>query len=452
MLVSSNAGGRGSQFDPRASNSISAPACSTGSRQQKPFLVICSFVAAMLLFMPKINLISIQGQTAGIRIDDLLLLPLSLCITAFPYRRAFLFVRFQNIFLLMCLLGLLSVGVNYDLYQRGTVLYVLRYLEYFIFAYLGYFFAQRHSLSRLALTLMTVNGAVMVLQSFRLIGGFTSAEGATSDVSDRAIGLTGGAYEVGMVINICIGMLIADPSISRVRKFFYYWLSFGLILLTGARLPLLAELYLLCVLIFQERRNIFNLLVPLSLAGAVLLGVIYLFPVKAIQRSQNTFSTENLGSLATAYVGAPVPATGNMEQHDETFDQTEDVSWLYRTSKWSTSFKVWQSNIFTVLFGVGPGFAGAALDGGWLRILTEQGLIGFIVFIIFLRRLSILHAGMAMAVVCLAINMLMIDVHIASRVMTLFLFCGGAYAGLAQQRHYAMVEMAAGIPSIRTLV
>jgi hypothetical protein len=391
---------------------------------------VCSTVAACLLFVPKINLIAVSGQSAGIRIDDILTVPLAISLYLFPYSRALSFRGLQILFLRFCGLAGLSFVLNYLLFKRGNILYVFRPMEYFLFAYMGYFYSQRRSLHTLALRLLAANGIVMVLQFFGLVGAFSSAQGQVSDVSGRVFGLTGGPYEVGVVVNICMAILIAESQISRGRKFLYFWISFCLILLTAARMPLVCELYLLLVLVLQKRGNFLKVIGPFFISIVFVAGLYIVVPSKVGSRSSQTFSTESLEAFGNSYSTASALPTGNLVPLETPETDDADRSWLLRCAKWSVALRTWQSNPLTWVLGAGPGFAGIALDGGWIRVLTENGLIGLLILVAFFRRIAVLHPAMQMALICVAINMTMIDVHIAARVMTLVFFFMGAYSGL----------------------
>ena len=84
------------------------------------------------------------------------------------------------------------------------------------------------------------------------------------------------------------------------------------------------------------------------------------------------------------------------------------------------------------IFGVGPGTLTPALDGGWLRVICETGIVGTLVFLSLLRKISRLSTCCSMAVFALAINMLMIDAHMAYKVVAFLFFLVGAQVQTAQ--------------------
>jgi proteasome assembly chaperone (PAC2) family protein len=82
------------------------------------------------------------------------------------------------------------------------------------------------------------------------------------------------------------------------------------------------------------------------------------------------------------------------------------------------------------ILGLGPGALGPALDGGWLRLLAETGIVGTFAFLFMLRKISNLDRACVMAVLALAANMVMVDSQNAYKVMA-FLFL---MAGVSVQR------------------
>ncbi|MDZ1585307.1 hypothetical protein M2Y02_22055, partial [Klebsiella pneumoniae] len=79
------------------------------------------------------------------------------------------------------------------------------------------------------------------------------------------------------------------------------------------------------------------------------------------------------------------------------------------------------------MIGVGAGSFGNALDGGWLRITTETGIIGLLLFVMFLMRVKRLSPTMSLCVIAFCINMLMIDIYMSYKVMSMMLLLAGYY-------------------------
>jgi hypothetical protein len=81
------------------------------------------------------------------------------------------------------------------------------------------------------------------------------------------------------------------------------------------------------------------------------------------------------------------------------------------------------------IFGVGPGTLGPALDGGWLRLVSETGAVGTVAFLFLMRKISNLSIACSMSVLALAVNMLMVDSQNAYKVMVFLFFLAGTQIG-----------------------
>lgn len=104
-----------------------------------------------------------------------------------------------------------------------------------------------------------------------------------------------------------------------------------------------------------------------------------------------------------------------------------DASWSMRGIKWIYAVKLYLSHPMYWMIGVGAGSFGNALDGGWLRITTETGIIGLLLFVMFLMRVKRLSPTMSLCVIAFCINMLMIDIYMSYKVMSMMLLLAGYY-------------------------
>ncbi len=421
-------------FQPMSPDSLWLSRDLVAEKRRKFIFAALGMCGAILIYLPKLLLVNTGEDTAGIRVEDLTIALIFWVVLVFPYRGARYFRPLLAALGAFVGLGLFSNLVNTFFYQRSSVLFSLRFAEYFVYAYLGYLYAQRYSLRRLALGVGGLNGVVMILQLFHIVGGFTTKYGYVSSTGYRPIGLTNGAYEVGALLNLCVAVLVADPGISRNRKYLYVLASIGLILISGARMPLLAALYLSIVVMVQGGVTVAKAVQ--SLAGVVLIcGLVVLLPNRASERSAGTFKESNVTTFTDAYINANPVASGplSFDAVNLTDETDTDLSWTLRAVKWSAAIKTLLVSPFAWLFGIGLGTDGVALDGGWVRVFTETGLVGLVVFCGLLWRLAKIAPALQYSVVCLAINMIMIDVHLSSKIMTCLFFLAGGYALLRQR-------------------
>ncbi|HIG0279840.1 TPA: hypothetical protein ACX662_005613, partial [Klebsiella aerogenes] len=92
----------------------------------------------LLLFIPKINLISVGGFNAGLRLDDLIIAFWAVIfVSSFFMSRNYSLSKIEvqyYIFILIISLGTLFTSA---VYAQGTILFPLRFLEYFTFFIMG---------------------------------------------------------------------------------------------------------------------------------------------------------------------------------------------------------------------------------------------------------------------------------------------------------------------------
>jgi len=375
-----------------------------------------------LLFIPKVNIVQFKGETAGLRIDDVLLALIGAWIGIFSF--ANLRYRVKAIEVRIFIFTLFSFFAW--LCNGGSIFYVVRTCEYFIFFYIGIEAVKLFKLKTLIMSLLSVNAIVMVLQSLSLIGGFT-VYGWWEDVGYRVVGLTAGPWEIGLLINLCLCALLfpLQNFITKKTALLLFILGAYLLLLAGGRMPLIAHgIIFLCYLLryFYKRVLSSSILIGLGVCAAMFL---LSSNDLVVERSRSTFNWENINALTNAYAALDVTDPERLDMSSYFSGQT-DPSWIIRVSKWCFAIKYFvASGPLAWLFGTGPGRYGSALDGGFLRLLTEHGVLGLIVFCSVLHLFARQNAMMLMCVVAFAINLIFLDVHITYKVMALLFFLYG---------------------------
>jgi hypothetical protein len=381
-----------------------------------------------MLFTPKINLVSIAGESAGIRVDDVLLLVISaLLLAGVLLTRKPTINGIESITFILIGYMLFANLINLHMFGRSSLLYSLRYFEYFMFFYIGrYFCDARYSAARLLYAMLFVNAIVMVLQDLGIVGGFASA-GFSQDVAGRPIGLTGGPWEIGAMLNFSLAIFLFDrKQVGGVTsRLPVIACTSALVVMTGARIPALAHIFLISYYLYLHAPNKTYFLGSAAFIGGLVLFAILLIPNPLTERSENLFSTANIELFQEQY-SKSVPEE-KFEGFSQTYtaDEDTDLSWLIRVARWTIAIKTWTNSRLTWFVGVGPGNWGPALDGGWLRVMSEWGLLGLAIFLVFLYRIAQISRATFAMVAALAINMLFIDIHLAYKAMSLFFFLSG---------------------------
>lgn len=408
-------------------------------------------VALPLFFLPKVNLIGFANETAGIRLDDLVLAGL-----AFVIGFAHISLRKQLLPIERWLLGIVGVCFASFLLNKAFVslemmpfeakiFYCLRMFEYFLFFYVGLFLWQMLGLNFVMLGFLWVNVVVMTLQKLGIMGEF-NAYGYQADAAWRLSGLASFPNEMAACLNLVYCYLtFRDPEPSRffstlplfLRRF---WESFGflicflffafLILLTGSRISLIA----LGVTFLWKFWNAFKAH-PRRLAIPILafLPVAIVTVIETITntdslfyRSAQLFSWDNIEQIAVVwnYIDP-----NDMQWEELSMVGTIDKSWWMRLHKWCHAIKLFANHPESWLFGVGPGLTSAGLDGGLLRIFIEHGFVGTYVFYRFFKEIYKQSEMMKWMIIAFVINNMFIDIYLAYKPMSLlFLTSGYVYA------------------------
>lgn len=395
----------------------------------KKITKLISILGVILFFTPKINLISIQeNESAGIRVDDILIgLMFAFLLCGFLLLKRNTISRIEANFALLILSFFISNIVNICLWKQSNILYSIRYIEYFCFFYVGYYYSQRFEIIKVIFWMLLINGIVMILQQLNLIGGFASA-GFQSDASERAIGLTGGPWEIGTIINFIFAIyLFGQNKVSKIQINVIFLVTLSLILISGARMPTLAHLFLFLIYKYSKSQNklIFSLSVSIYILLIILL--ILLIPNPVTERSSNLFTLDNIDQFFNGY--NQIQVSNPFQGFTETLDANAsgDASWLMRVSKWSYAIKSFTSSPYAWIIGVGPGLWGLALDGGWVRLLTESGIAGTLLFLTLFKNAAKLGKPVMGVIFALYINMIMIDIHISYKAMAFVFFVIGYY-------------------------
>ena len=123
-----------------------------------------------------------------------------------------------------------------------------------------------------------------------------------------------------------------------------------------------------------------------------------------------------------------------------------DPSSVIRFTRWAALIRGTTSRIQSTIFGLGPSFAGVAVDGQLIRTFIESGIVGLIGLLLLFRAIARLDAQyIRQYVFALMITSLFIDVMVSFKPMVLlWAFCGLERSSSAgEETHFER----AGVPS-----
>jgi|GEM_PF-1153128 len=399
------------------------------------------WLGVLLIFLPKINLLSLGGETAGIRIDDFVLVWIAGLIFLFTIIANAWIDRISKIEkIAFWFIGAMvfSNFINILLYRQSSLLYSMRMLEYFVFFYIGIYFAERRDIRRVIWAILIANGIVIALQTLGLIGGFAS-EGY-APLLPRAIGLTGGPWEVGAVINICFAILVFHYRRMPAFVCYLFGLTMLLLLLTAARMPTVANIVLFGYYFYLRSNSKILFVVKMFFVAIPILTALVLIPNPVFERSANLVNlTNNMDVLASALDRVDPGPTDTIEQPDTEMIEDSDASWVMRAAKWAVAAKLYANTPSAWAWGVGPGHLGTSVDGGWLRLWCETGPIGVLLFISLFKQIAQTGWAARTMIIGVSISMVMIDIYMAYKVMALLFFVAG-YMHYRQRNGAALCE------------
>jgi len=417
------------------------------------------FISLPLLFLPKLNLISIGSETAGLRIDDFVLFAVAIVLMWSHILLHKKIYKIEAWILLITLFSLISflcnrllVSVEF-LHLDAKIFYTVRLFEYFIFFYIGTMasrYIESHSLIR---ALFVWNFVIMCLQKLNLAGAVTVV-GYSQDVSTRVQGIASFPSEMGLLLNLLFCYLVFEEknrsrfiylfSSPEVRLFlrksylFFMFCLFGIfVVFTGNRISIVALLVAFLARLKQEFnfRSLLSFLLLALVVPVILIGItlIVMKTAAIYERSAGLFSLQNFELAGNVWgaIDLKVDPIGNeVIAAGDGFD----LSWWMRIHKWVFITKNLVMHPECYLQGLGPGVAWSALDGGLLRIMTEYGLIGTCLFYGFFASIYRLGPQLRWMMISFLINMIFFDAYLAYKTMSLLLFA----AGDAFEKKYSM--------------
>jgi hypothetical protein len=412
------------------------------------FAVLCLF----LIFIPKVNFITFEGrETAGIRIDDIILFSASFLIFwAHISLRKPLFTIEKLMFIIIAF-SLFSYAFNRVFVTLGilhvdaNILYALRIFEYFIFFYVGYYAAQHFKIQTIIWSFFLINVTLMIAQKIGLIGHFSNY-GYNSENMYRCCGVSAFPSEMGLVLNMifCFLLVKTDEYAKRAESFFaryaymvpafsvlYPLILFSvftvLIAINGSRIALAAQGFVFLIFLFKRfsPRSVVLLTLIVCSIGIFFLRGEGVGGSTVTSRMKNLFKYENIELVGGIWsqIDTDLDPVGN----DAVIynEKTQDKSWWMRLHKWAYALKIYVEHPESYLQGVGPGFATAGLDGGIIRIFVEYGIIGSLLFAMLFRLIAKESLMLQLVTIVLLVNMIFFDAYLAYKPMSiLFLLTG----------------------------
>lgn len=415
-----------------------------------------------IFVIPKLPLIAMGAyEGAALRLDDLVVALFGAIALVFAAgSRETRISRVEMVVGAVVLASIASLLLNIY-WERGSLLYVLRFVEYWLFFYAGILVKDQGGAVKALIIVYCAQAVAVVLQAIGVVGGYR--DGIYYQELVLPTGLTGGSYEAPMMFALIAAFLLRAETVRTTWKHVFAVSTFFLVAISGARAPLIgfAAAYIIFLSTLVAGRKALGRIVLLS----SLVGLFALAPAihslefrdnSVGKRLQSVLTMESVHAVRHVYLVSPSGHTGITGQElariqsdlrtGETLAMevtrslpAADASLAIRVNKWFWGLKTQlNQEWWHVLVGIGPGTMGNALDGGWLRIFIEQGILGLMAFALLLafRPRPNGTDPLGLVLVVFVIGNLFIDYYLASRVMPLVFLMYGICAGAMNRRTY----------------
>lgn len=386
---------------------------------------VLNFYAAILvitLFSFKINVVAIGGS--GLRLDDIIFI-IGLPLLIFLFSRVELRPEFSVFFVFIAssFFSLLLATSYHRISFLEGIFYWGRNIQYMGFFLIGLILAGYVDLTKIFKCYIVYVLVFLLLQYFSILPTFSLFVG-----SGRAVANTGGPYELA-VLAALLALYFWFQSKNKV----YFLLALIILFLTQSRITLVALLLIIFFKAFKLRGKVAFLIV--TFAAIFFLSFTNL---GVFERFLTLFDEKTLDAAKLLFEG--VPHFSNTTEYRQwafvdygtSLGGAEgDISTYIRLIRqYSLFLSVQDCGLSCQLFGMGPSFASAAVDGNIVRLLVEYGVIGTCLFIYGLKKIVYSSGNLMLRhyFILLLITAIAIDILVSSKAMCLLWFLCGFYA------------------------
>lgn len=388
------------------------------------FLLFLAYVLA-----PKIDLISASGS--GVRPEDLISALAFLLYLTKRDKVPLHMPRHVRTYLIFIAVGLVSAVINFPREGPVGIVFAVRLFEYMVWFFVMYEACQTVSPRQIRASLLIVSTILIIWGSLEQIGVLGKI-GKFTGANERLTINTSGPFETSVMLAIlayAAQQVVVTPAMMVM------------VVLTQSRITFVA--IVATFLAIRPGRGIvlavIGLFAALLLAGPIMsvMGESRLAksetPLKMVQliatQWQRVPQLDNPAQFRERYLGGDTVSRyiGNMRG---------DVSFKFRAIRWPLVVKATLYSPFHVFIGWAPGAWGAAIDGYYVRVFGEVGLIGTAVFLWWLlsfARATRQNSVSRFALYMMAIVAVFIDIFTSSKVMPIL----WAFAALEHAGHPA---------------
>jgi len=354
------------------------------------------YYAVVLFCIFSFKLILIGVGESGIRADDILILVAAFVFAVRGDFRAIPITRSVKFYLLFVGIGFASAIWN-AFQGRVSLLislfFVIRLLQYMFFYFLGYRIAAAgHTLKKAITAYLWLMALVVPLQMV----GIVPVPGNFIGITSRAVGNSNGPYELAVIAAFMLCFLGY-----YCKSWIKGSVSAVLVLLAASRITFAAMIVSLALTYLRksQTRLQYAFLLLLLLVPA---GIVYSLMPSGENVSGNVELAERVSEIHLAEVPSEfsrvysyIPTYQNSKDYYdgefvEATNQAEtaagdagDISGMIRLFRWASLIKSTLAHTDSIILGLGPSFGTSAVDGYYVRLFAETGLLGLGSFLAF---------------------------------------------------------------------
>ncbi|MBD1142531.1 hypothetical protein IDH22_00940 [Pelagibacterales bacterium SAG-MED35] len=343
----------------------------------------------IIVFVPKIDLISIPGFWQGIRIDDVILAVVGLIFLINKKKIIFSYKKFYNswfyFFIYIFFSNLVALLLGYEI-KFVMILRLIEYLIVIIFIY--NLNLDKLFLRKVIKYFILLNVFVVFFQINGLVGSISSLGylPAGAALNTRAYGLLGGSWELAIITSLSYFILLY-VSEKKNEKIKYLFICLFLLYTANSRMPIAAFLVGVSIFYFFENIKFKQKILDYKFKGYYLFtGILFLIYFFCLINFSNYFKYDfgldyfnnfNLSSetiinlISNLLVYNDVPSRAEFNNYDFSY-----WSLLYRLEHWSNLYDINLSEPFSFIFGSGLNVL--YTDSLLVRIFLNCGFVGLL--------------------------------------------------------------------------
>ena len=403
--------------------------------QINQIIYFCTILAIM--FLPKINLITISGTTTGIRIDDFLI-AISIIMYIIKKKNSNekllhnnKFMRIFWIYIIVCVAStILGYAKGYISILLG-IIYCMRKIEYFLLFFIGYDYSiSAKNMIRLFDFSVIFNFIIVLLQKFKILGSFSQVSVGTI-MEGRYSSVFTGSYELTAFLLLLLPFFYSKYDKSN-KNVLMIILIFTILLLSESRTSVVLFGIVMLIIFLKEKKK--TKLTILSIYSIIAFALLYLIisnnEISFLPRMED-LNFENIkNSISYSWNNRSIYNYINNYKLLQYYN-IGDLSFNIRIKNWMSLIDGFLKN---PIFGMGMSIVKNASDGGYIRLLAETGLAGLITWMACIRNIfkslkdNLFSKCMEYSIITLIIGAIFIDLFDASKVMCMFwLLVGFSY-------------------------